>query len=291
MEVETRLAGWAKGHAIRQGILDAMDAEELIGLANTEYKGKTKVMPDTCLKWVAVREKWSQVAAAKKVSSCEEMNGMIKSTSAKLAIVDATWRVEKAILGQVAGDGCVARTHQLVVAMFPTEEAAKNANQVLTQVTTLTTKSGMKFAPRSVTEAMQQIIRWLKQLVAGEEIKISSVRLTAMASDIAARMGHFLRVKITAGEAVTSHDAMKLLVNQALTKHSAGQFTIADCADFVKFKYLIAADKLEQMQTCIATAKKNDTSEGKIKISSSSSKVSATAAKDALLAAGSKYWD
>ena len=54
-------------------------------------------------------------------------------------------------------------------------------------------------------------------------------------------------------------------------------------------KQLLEAEKKAEEK--IATAKKNDTSEGKINISSSSSKVTATAAKDALLAAGAKYWD
>ena len=145
-----------KGALHQDSRLKQMAVEELLGFGDKPDQYEKQVwLPEIYTKWENSREKLGQYMTTKKANTCEEMQGLAKATSAKLWIVDDTWKVEQSVLQELSGDASITRTHQVVIAMFPTPEKIATAADVLNLVSAFSIRTGMKYAPRQVWKAFR----------------------------------------------------------------------------------------------------------------------------------------
>ena len=187
-EVETRLHAWLKSVAVKKGKLISMNVEDLLGVHDSEVTPDYEVQEGVVRRAVKGRTYFFALIKTKKCAVHEDMKTLIRTSSPQLTLVDPQWRVERAVLSQLAGPAAEMRAKQKISEWFPTKEKAKVPSLVLALVSAELAKEGTKFAPRDVVEGFKEIVKWLTSISLGQPVAMSSSRMVPMVMEAAARL-------------------------------------------------------------------------------------------------------
>ena len=185
------------------------------------------------------RKDLSTALVAKRASNGEEYIRVAMGKATSNFSMDQSWALEQKIVELLAGAAAEERTKQTLLSFMPTATAAKQPKDVLLLVAQFKASDAMKFAPAAIQGAVEVIEGVVDKLASSSAPVLSLVSSTPLARSIFQRCGHFLR--ITVGENVmTGEDAILHLCK----KLQEGSIEAAECNLIRVYKWLIAADKL-----------------------------------------------
>ena len=190
-EVETRLASWLKSCSIKQSNLKQLDFEDLLGLHDKDLVDDVVVVESLFKNWNDARAQLEAWKKAKSVSCSEDLRKLIKSSHAKLMLADCTWRVESHISEQLSGPACESRTKAELVDLMPTAMKEVKPADALAAFSAHSQKSAFKYAPREVRAAVASCTEWLQSLVAGQQVRLTTAKMTPIAQEVSARLQFF----------------------------------------------------------------------------------------------------